>query len=332
MDRSLDEIIGEKPRGGRGGRGGRGRGGREDRRPAPRAPRREEYPRDGINKQNRRDDRANIDTDWVHDRYEDDRYDARGRESPEYGDRRDAPRAYDRRREPETESAKLRVENIHYELTQEEVTELFARIGPLVACQLLYDRRDRSQGVAFVTYRDPRDAREAVREYNGANAQGQPIRLSLIPSHPPKSSGGSLFDRVESRSLFDRIQGDRDGGREDRRGGRDRSFSPRRGREDADRYASERRGGRGQRGGPRERGRRPGARREESAREGRKPRTDEGGRPVGGGRPRKTAEELDAEMADYFAETKENKTVSSAPATAAAGVDAAADDDIDMIS
>lgn len=209
---------------------------------------------------------------------------------------------------------------------------------------MIYDRSDRSTGTAFVTYDDDRDAAQAVRDFDGQNANGQAIRITLVPSGPAPHSAprGSLLDRIEPapRSLFDRIDPrDRDlGGRR-----RQRSDSPRKaGRlaPDVDRYVpGGRRGGSRspirRRGTPREGGRRPGAKREEGAggsRGGRRPRTDEEGRPLVGGRPRKTAEELDAEMNDYWGST--NNGGDAAPAAgngdAAAAAANGATGDIDM--
>lgn len=190
--------------------------------------------------------------------------------------------------------------------------ELFERIGPVASVRLLYDRADRSQGTAFVIYEDYADAREAIRQFDGCNANEQPIRITMMPSGPGTSSAprGSIFDRIEKppRSLFERIEaGKAEGGpRRDRR--RARSDSPRGGGSlappDVDRYIPGRasRSPIRRRGTPRDGGRRPGQRREEGGggRGGRRARTDDEGRPLVGGRPRKTAEELDAEMADYF--------------------------------
>jgi len=50
--------------------------------------------------------------------------------------------------------------------------ELFARIGPVVRLQLLYDRAGRSDGTAYVTYEHRDDALDAIRQYDGANANG----------------------------------------------------------------------------------------------------------------------------------------------------------------
>lgn len=230
---------------------------------------------------------------------------------------------------------------------------LFSRIGSVQNIRLLYDRADRSQGIAFVTFSHPDDARDAMREYNGANAMGQPIRLTLQNAQPSKPARNP-FDYVEkpSRSLFERIDGD------DRRGGRrGRSASPRRGPDNIDRYVPGNRG-RGSRsprrrgGGARESGRAPGARRDERPKRGGRGGKDGEGRQTAQGRQRKTAEELDAEMDSYWnngaAESnsghaaeafsaqnagERQEQIATAPQTAnpMMGTTSAADDDIDLM-
>ncbi|EMC93872.1 hypothetical protein BAUCODRAFT_212912 [Baudoinia panamericana UAMH 10762] len=277
---------------------------------------------------------ARMTADWVHDRFEDDRYDHR---RPAHEDR------YETAGRPrETGGTKLRVDNIHYELTEEDIRGLFERKGPLVSVKLLYDRADRSQGTAFVTYEDPRDARDAVADYDGQNANGQPIRITTMPTAPaaptaPSKANLSMFERIErpTRSMFERmdssaLDSSREGGAGRRR--RERSDSPLRSRpipEHIDRYVPGRdsRSPMPRRGAPREPGRRPGARREDSGRGGRPARTDDDGRPLRGGRPRKTAEELDAEMEDYWG-SKQDDRPNGAPAN---GGSANADDDEDMV-
>ncbi|GAB7349801.1 hypothetical protein MBLNU459_g0514t1 [Dothideomycetes sp. NU459] len=331
MDRSLDEIINSRdaPRGERRGRGPRNdnysRGPRRD----ERAPRRDDFPRDGVKKSYPRETPRDIDksvtvpvrvamreltlsSDWVHDKFDDD--DTR---RPQRGPRNDRHSRYSP--EPAREAAEsktVRAENLHYELSQKDLSDLFGRIGPLQSVRILYDRSDRSQGIAFVTYDYAEDAAVAVREYNGANAMGQPIRLSLSYGSSSKPTRNP-FDNVEkpSRSLFDRIGRDSVGNEPRSRGGRrGRSASPssrpsRQG--ELDRYVPagrERRASRSpirRRGAPREVGRRPGARREDNGGRGgrRGGRGDGEGRATVQGRPKKTAEELDAEMDNYWGAT-----------------------------
>ncbi|KAJ2977482.1 hypothetical protein NUW58_g7801 [Xylaria curta] len=68
---------------------------------------------------------------------------------------------------------KIKVENLHYDLSESDLEGLFSKIGPVVKLELLYDRAGRSDGVAFVTYESRDDALDAIREFNGANAKGR---------------------------------------------------------------------------------------------------------------------------------------------------------------
>ena len=222
-----------------------------------------------------------------------------------------------------------------------------------------YDRAGRSEGVATVTYEHLADAKSAIREFDGANAKGQPIRLQLIPL-PRKDNP---FDKVENpRSLFDRIEAPSGRDRDRRRSesprfaaddDRERGFrrGPRRAPLSARDRESERRsdvtgpppenidryvpGQGGLRVGSRSSsqrdatGRRPGERRERGG--GRGGRRDEGGHALVGGRPKKTAEELDAEMEDYWGGNAGNGTTESKASAGATGDVQGGDEDMDMI-
>jgi THO complex subunit 4 len=261
--------------------------------------------------------------------------------------------------------------------------ELFGRIGPVRTVSLIYDRQDRSTGVAYVVYPDAHDAHAAIDEFNGANANGQPIALTLVPSNPnaytsARGGGGgagprSLFERVdavERRRRTAAAATDEDDEYDDEYGNAvprrssvrdsrpanidryvpgmldsDADEAPARGAEPLARGG----GGRGRRGpagggggrdtngagaggrragggghSPRREnggGRRPGQRRGGGGGQ-RDEQRDPDGHPIVQGRPRKTAEELDAEMADYWG---------AGGAAAGAGKAAAmGDDDIDM--
>ncbi|KAJ8110306.1 hypothetical protein ONZ43_g5902 [Nemania bipapillata] len=185
---------------------------------------------------------------------------------------------------------------------QSDLEGLFNKIGPVVKLELLYDRAGRSEGVAFVTYESRDDALDAIREFNGANAKGQPIHMTIVSSAPRRNP----FDTAQmpGRPLSERIT-------------RPRSLSPNdRG---IDRYVPE--GGRRSHSPkPRRRGRRVGTRRENGG--------ETAARPTGrDGRPKKTQEELDAEMEDYFEKSNKNTAV----ATNEGQTTAQATDDVDMI-
>jgi len=260
--------------------------------------------------QSTRDDPRTIDSDWVHDKY-DDNVVARAPIRPA---RRASPE-----RNTDLESSKLKIENVHYDLTEEDLDDLFNRIGPVEKLVLTYDRAGRSNGIAFVTYERAIHAKQAIREFDGANANGQPIRLSLVSNHTAKPR--NPFDTAvrPARSLAERITAPQGGGRT-------RSESPIRHTDVSgpvpdgiDRYVPGQRGTRSRSPMPRRRdGRRPGARKERGGeRQGGGAGPREGGR--SGARPKKTQEELDAEMEDYWgtggAKGAEDKNVVAPAAT-----------------
>ncbi|KAF2858917.1 RNA-binding domain-containing protein [Piedraia hortae CBS 480.64] len=143
-----------------------------------------------------REERMDLDSDWVHDRFDEQQQYPRRRPSP-YGFEQRPSR---RRREEEDYGTKLRVDNIHYDLTEDELRGLFERKGPVRSVRLMYDRQDRSEGTAFVTYDDARDARAAMADFDGQNANGQPISITIVPTGPV----GRARERPQ-RSLFERM-------------------------------------------------------------------------------------------------------------------------------
>jgi len=195
--------------------------------------------------------------------------------------------------------------------------------------KLTYDRAGRSDGIAYVTYESAQDAKKAIREFDGANAKGQPIHLISIPTGPsagrngPPGSRRNPFDSAVAppRPLADRITY--------APGARSRSDSPIRHSDvrgpapnNVDRYVPG--DSRSRSPMPRQRqGRRPGERRVRGERGGRGGGSE---RTARDGRPKKTQEELDAEMDDYWGGgAKENGTGETGETTTAA------QDDIDMI-
>lgn len=187
------------------------------------------------------------------------------------------------------------------------VQQLVEGQGPVTSVRIHYDDTNRSTGKAEVTYTYEEDAKQAVREFDGALAKGQPIRVRVLPSNI-RGRGGNPLDRAVPpvRSLLDRVEGGRNGSRSQNQD-RDRSRSPgakraelrANAREDIDRYVPEDRdGSRARRRSPRrggDRGDRGNGRRRGDGDRVDSRRDDRGQRSTGA-RPRKTQEELDREM------------------------------------
>lgn len=109
------------------------------------------------------------------------------------------------------------ITNLYYDLNEDDLEGLFSQIGPIDRIKIQYDRSGRSEGYAWVTYRNPEDAFEAIRKFDGKKAAGQTISLTIAPGFFHEKRHNSLGDRLGRN---DRRRG---GGRQPReRGGNGR--------------------------------------------------------------------------------------------------------------
>lgn len=230
--------------------------------------------------------------------------------------------------------------------------DLFTRIGPVTSLSLKYDRSGRSAGTAFITYQTVSSANCAIREFDGANAAGQPIRLTLLPTAPSidlirgrAAAPRNPFDTAvkPGRSLFDRIEAPSARTRSRSPGAPRRTNVGKPAPDGVDRYvpsmsSSQRRRSRTRsprRRSPISRTRSPIRGRDRGGNVGRNERERERAPRMVNGRPRKTQDELDREMEDYWkskVEANEGTVNGGQSEEAPAATAAMEDDDIDMIT
>lgn len=210
---------------------------------------------------------------------------------------------------------KVSITNLHPEVGETDLKTVFSEPGGLRTARILWER-DRSTGNAYAIYETYEQAQQAVKQFNTQLAKGQQIYVKYdegynAPKRPLESRisyPGRTPSPVRNRSStsrpapanIDRYVPGNTPSRVD--SGRDRPRPPYRRSDRGDRDS---RGGRGDRG---ERGDRRG---------GRAPR------------PKKTKEELDAEIDAYFGKTNENGAATGA-SEGGAPAPQANDDDVDM--
>jgi len=136
----------------------------------------------------------------------------------------------------------LRVGNLPFSATAEDMTPLFEKFGDIGDIYFPLERgTGRSRGFAFVRYYDKRDAEDAVDSLNGRTYDGRDLRITLDPGRPSRRS------RSRSRSRDRRRSRSRS---RDRRRSRSRSRDRRRSRSRSrDRRSRSRSGGRRERSG-----------------------------------------------------------------------------------
>ncbi|PPR06782.1 hypothetical protein CVT24_011282 [Panaeolus cyanescens] len=116
---------------------------------------------------------------------------------------------------PAAMNNRLRVANLHYEVTPKDLMSIFGQIGTLVREPLLrYDERGRSTGVAIITFENATEATRAKKQFDGILAKGQPMSITFdSPPRAPRRatsapSTASLLNRIEKPSLTERISKD----------------------------------------------------------------------------------------------------------------------------
>ncbi|EEB09132.1 THO complex subunit [Schizosaccharomyces japonicus yFS275] len=167
LELSLDEIIRQERPEKRLGRSNRIE--KKDSRPKPRrrgAGRRRDYYEDDTQR-------------WEHDLSQD-RIESR-------------PRRIERVKRDAT--SLVSVDNIHYEVSEEELKTVFDRVAPVKNVSMKFDRAGRSEGRCTIAFEKEEDAKLAVAELNGFMLRDRGLHVELLASRRP--------------TLLDRIEGDR---------------------------------------------------------------------------------------------------------------------------
>lgn len=80
---------------------------------------------------------------------------------------------------------KLYVGNINYATTEDELTDLFAEFGNIVAVDIVFDRfTGRSRGFGFVEMESESEAMGAIDALNGREVDGRQLRVSEAKGRP----------------------------------------------------------------------------------------------------------------------------------------------------
>ncbi|KAF2492399.1 splicing factor, CC1-like protein [Lophium mytilinum] len=74
---------------------------------------------------------------------------------------------------------RLYVGNVHFSITEADLTTVFEPFGELEFVQLQKEENGRSRGYGFVQFHDPIQAKEALEKMNGFELAGRPIRVGL---------------------------------------------------------------------------------------------------------------------------------------------------------
>jgi RNA recognition motif-containing protein len=117
-------------------------------------------------------------------------------------------------------NTRLFVGNLGFDITENDLQDLFSPFGPVNEVNLIMDRSTgRSRGFAFVTMATPEGAKAAIDGTNGKNLKGRDIKVN--EARPREEGGGG--GGGGRRGGYGGGGGDR-GDRGDRRGGGGRRY------------------------------------------------------------------------------------------------------------
>ncbi len=88
-------------------------------------------------------------------------------------------------------SSKLYVGNLSFNTSDNDLQDLFAKIGPVREATVMQDRETgRSRGFAFVTMDSPADAQKAIEELHGKQVDGRELTVNEARPREERSGGG----------------------------------------------------------------------------------------------------------------------------------------------
>jgi len=178
MDMALDDIIKNNRTYGQRSQRGRGRGQRGNRGGsgvgAFRRVRNNNTRAAPYRNQRREEPMVDDDIVWEHDLYEDEEEEEEVvEEQPQRGGRIKAVET----------GTKVKISNLDYNVSEENIQDLFETVGAVKKVSIKYDRSGRSEGEGEVVFSRRADAQAALRKFQGTQVDGKAIRLTILGSN-----------------------------------------------------------------------------------------------------------------------------------------------------
>lgn len=106
-----------------------------------------------------------------------------GSQQQQQGRQTSRAQAQQRRGEASGSSAELYVGNLSYEMTEEELRDLFSKAGKVASVRLIGNKfNGKSKGYAFIEMAGEAQAIEASRQFNGKEIKGRKMVVSQAKS------------------------------------------------------------------------------------------------------------------------------------------------------
>ena len=89
-------------------------------------------------------------------------------------------------------STKLYVGNLSFNMTENDLEDLFASVGPVQESIIMQDRMTmKSRGFGFVTMSETADGQKAIAQFNGQQVDGRALTVNEARPREERSNGSS---------------------------------------------------------------------------------------------------------------------------------------------
>lgn len=99
---------------------------------------------------------------------------------------------------------KIYVGNLSYKLSEDELRDMFDEFGEVISSKIIVDKESgRSKGFGFITMASADDAKGAIKDLDGMEVKGRPIKVSEAKprrgGRPKSNEGFQNKDRSKKR-------------------------------------------------------------------------------------------------------------------------------------
>eukprot|EP00833_Pecoramyces_ruminatium_P012400 jgi/Orpsp1_1/1186432/evm.model.d7180000050550.1 len=133
-----------------------------------------------------------INDQWKHDKYDDSNSRNRRQIFSRVGNRNGGG------------NSNVLVSNLHWEVSEDDLKNLFEEVGEVSKVRIKYDKAGRSDGEAIISFNSKSDAQRAIDSLDGVELQGMEMKVEMDYSHSSRNNDnndskrnrGSILSRL----------------------------------------------------------------------------------------------------------------------------------------
>ena len=94
------------------------------------------------------------------------------------------------------------VGNLPFDLTKDELLQVFANYGEILNVRMLFDSQGRFRGIAYIDFSDDTMAKNAIAEMNGVQVKARAMKVDYSRPARPRFNGFGVGFKNRRRKVF----------------------------------------------------------------------------------------------------------------------------------